>query len=768
MATISLRLIGPVDLRDADGRTLDALLRRPKRIALLSYLATARPRGLHRRDTLLGLFWAEMNQEQARHALSQALHVLRQALGEAAIVTRGEGEVGLNLDLISCDVPAFEQAVADQAYENALALYRSDFLEGLFVSGASKFERWVDDERTELREKAAAMAWGLAHVRLAERLLVDAERTAQRALLLVPTDESEVRRFIKALATAGDRAAAVRFYDKFVKRLNEDYQLEPAPETVASVHAVRSLRDPEQDHIDSAVQQAWAKTPADTTTSDSPGALKPAVVASDTRTNARRGPPLTRRIVLFTATLFGIAALVLGISFSKGRNATVDSIAVLPLDNLTGNPELEYVVDGMTEALIASLGRIKGLQRVISRTSVMQYKSSDQSLPEIGRALNVAVILEGSLRAYGERLEIVVRLIDAETEERLLERDFMRARGDVLALQNEVARAVAQAVEVQLTSTEETRLTQAAQVNPEVYDLYLRGLQARASNDEPTRDLRIAYFRRAIALDPSFAPAHAALAIEYALEGGFNMLPNAEVIAEQEAQKALALDPFLSETYVALGLLREVVDYDWGGAEEAFRRAIELNPGNAFAHHELGQLFGRLGRLDEALASERHALHLDPLSARYQNGIGEILYFAGRYDEAIVELEKASVRDPGSLGNAHFYRGQYEEAREWWEMTDDPMMGRAQYAAATGERDKALATLQDFQDRLTKEGFVLYMYLIAVLWADLGENDQALDWLERAYEARVGLLVYVKVQPAFYPLHDEPRFRALLYKMGLD
>jgi TolB-like protein/Tfp pilus assembly protein PilF len=475
--------------------------------------------------------------------------------------------------------------------------------------------------------------------------------------------------------------------------------------------------------------------------------------------------------------LAGTALLIWGTWLVADRltdpETRLDSIAVLPLENLTGNPDNEYVADGMTEALIGSLGQISGLERVISRTSVMRFKETDQSLPEIGRALDVVALVEGSVRAYGEQVQIDVRLIEAETEERVWEQSFTRAAGDVLTLQNEVAMAIARTVAVRLTAMEEARLTESSEVSPEVFDLYLRGLQTRIDG-AMAQSRTIPFFEQAIAIDSSFAPALAALAIEYATAGR-------AAESERLAEKALGLNPSSSEAHVALGMMREWAEWDWVGAEAAFRRAIELNPGDAFAHHELGQLRMRQGRFEEALASERQALLLDPLNSRYQSGIGEMYLHSGRYDEAVEQLERVHASNPSGgatwwLGNANWARGSYEEALSWWDRTEelrietftisDRERGRARYAALRGEREKVLPIIDDWIERGGTDPET--QWLIATLYADLGERDLAIDWLERVYESRYGFMIYVKVSPEFNPLHDEPRFQALLEKMGLD
>ncbi len=216
---IEFRTLGSLDLNTAHGESVSSVLAHPKRVALLAYLALAQPRGFHRRDTLTAMFWPNLDQEHARHALRQVLYEIKQGLGNGAILRRGDEELALDAAEFWCDAAAFEAAVDAGEHEQALEYYRGDLLNGVHVSEAAEFERWLDDERTRLRELAAGAAWALAHEEIAAARLVPAERTAQRALSLLLTDESEVRRFVSALARAGDKSAAVRFYEKFAQRL---------------------------------------------------------------------------------------------------------------------------------------------------------------------------------------------------------------------------------------------------------------------------------------------------------------------------------------------------------------------------------------------------------------------------------------------------------------------------------------------------------------------------------------------------------------------
>ncbi|MCG6957863.1 MAG: hypothetical protein LJF04_17875, partial [Gemmatimonadetes bacterium] len=242
---IEFQVLGSLGLREPDGEEILSVLAQPKRTAILAYLAVASPRGFHRRDTIAGLFWPEGDQDHARASLRKAVHHLRRALGEGLVINRGDEEIGLDWGHFSCDAVRFRDALDEQDRAGALEIYRGDFLEGFFLSGCPDLEQWMDGERTRFREMAAGAAWGLAHQYLAAGQIVDGERMGQRALSHVCTDESEARRFIGALARAGDRAAAVQFYERFAQVLWEALELEPSQETSALVETIRGSPSPD-------------------------------------------------------------------------------------------------------------------------------------------------------------------------------------------------------------------------------------------------------------------------------------------------------------------------------------------------------------------------------------------------------------------------------------------------------------------------------------------------------------------------------------------
>jgi serine/threonine-protein kinase len=395
---ITVRLFGSVGLADADGRELDVLLRQPKRVALLAYLASAQPRGFHRRDTLMGLFWPESPQDQARHALRQALHVLRQELGDGVVVTRGDGDVAVDLATVAVDVLSFERALAQRDYATALAVYRGDFLHGYFVAEALEFERWVDEERTRLRELAAAAAWALAHEHIAAHRPVDAERTAQRALSLVPTDESEVRRFLGALAGAGERAAAVRLYEKFAQRIREDYGIEPAAETLECIDAIRSTDGREGAGAPDAA-------PDSRETARAPGTMQHA--------QAKRRIPAPA-----LAALAGGAVVAVLVLSGGGPQLYRDRVVVAPFENRSsdsthdevGQWALDWISNGLK-----SEGVLEVVPAGVSTRVSATLRESSAPYRDLARATRSGTVVIGWYYVHGDSIRVHAEVLDARS-----------------------------------------------------------------------------------------------------------------------------------------------------------------------------------------------------------------------------------------------------------------------------------------------------------------------------------------------------------------
>jgi TolB-like protein/DNA-binding winged helix-turn-helix (wHTH) protein/Tfp pilus assembly protein PilF len=498
--------------------------------------------------------------------------------------------------------------------------------------------------------------------------------------------------------------------------------------------------------------------------------------AANTMADPRRRRWPWRWVALGGLAALAAGALVYGLrplhAVDTGR-PRITALAVLPLDNLSGDPTQEYFADGMTDALIGNLARIRAL-RVVSRTSVMRFKGVTRSLPEIARTLKVDAIVEGSVQRSGDRVRITIQLLDAPTDTHLWTREYERELTDVLKLQGEVARAVAEEIQVQITAEERARLASAGAVNPAAYQEYLLGQHHLWRLNEEDLSRAIDHFERAIRLDPGYAAAHAGLSHAWWWRGihGSKTARQVESPSRAAAQRALALDPQLAEAHVSTGRIKFNYEWDWTGAEKEFGRALELDPNSLDAHFFHGMLFMALGRFPESIAHIERAEQLDPLSATVQSGFGRILYRARRFDEAIVHLKQAIDLDPQ---NAPYYRladvmeekGQYAEAMALNEKADK-LRGRlsevgpntARIYARMGRRDEAKEILARQQTSTPA------LFSSATAHAALGNKDEAFQLLFKLSDERDSLN-YVKTDPRLDSLHSDPRWQVLLRRMNL-
>ena len=484
-----------------------------------------------------------------------------------------------------------------------------------------------------------------------------------------------------------------------------------------------------------------------------------------------------RRIVL--AGVVGLALLGIAYIFTRGRgNATspkIKSLAVLPLKNLSGDPTQEYFADGMTEEVIGRLSMIRGL-RVISRTSSMRFKDTRLSTPEIAKSLGVDAIVEGSVIREGGRVRVHVQLIRAATDEHFWSETYDRDLGDALALESEVAEAIAQRVQVTFTGDERARLAATRSVTPEVYESYLKGAFGQ-SNRRTEIEISIGYFEEAIRKDPTFAPAYVGLAFAYDDLG--TVAPPEEVRpkAISAARKALELDPDLADAHALLGEMHQD-QWQWAEAQAEYKRALELNPNDAAAHLGLANWLLCQGRTEEALVWSRRARELDPLGVTGLSN-GWILFNARRYDEAIGELRSVLAVHPDYataywfLGYALIANGQSDEAITALNKgvslsgSSPAVIGTLVRAyAQSGRRTEAHRLVDELKRRQQRNYVPAAAFVDAYL--GLGERDQAFAWLDRAYREHSSILQILKVYPPFDPLRGDPRFADLLHRVGLD
>ena len=516
-----------------------------------------------------------------------------------------------------------------------------------------------------------------------------------------------------------------------------------------------------------------------------------AVLAGSAVSAPPPGVPLrrSRGLWMALAAIALVAALAgLVVATRHGRTAArtaagapIASLAVLPLENLSHDPEQEYFADGMTEELNTQLAQIKAL-KVISRTSTMKYKRTTSTMPDIGRDLRVDAVVTGSVLRSGGKVRITAHLIRAATDEQLWAESYERDLQNVFELQNDVARAIVERIRVNTTPQEKTRLSGGRTIDPAAHEAYLKGVYYWNKGRDPEFvSKEVEYFNDAIEKDPSYAAPYAGLAGTYLAMGTYGMLVGEDAVrnARPAAMKAIELDPQSAEAYAALGRLRAQYDWDWAGAESELRRAIELNPNYAVGHAWYALLLIATGRADEAVSESKRARELDPFSVTINEGSAWLLYMAHRYDESIAQGRMTIELDPtfspahetvamsyeaeGSVGAA------FAEYQKWAEVAGyDARIIAALKSAydARGIKGYIRKRLEMEQQEMKETGNV-WSFQMAHLYARLGDREQTFSWLERAYTERHDRMFLLKADPIFDDLHSDPRFVDLLRRVGL-
>jgi TolB-like protein/DNA-binding winged helix-turn-helix (wHTH) protein/Tfp pilus assembly protein PilF len=456
-------------------------------------------------------------------------------------------------------------------------------------------------------------------------------------------------------------------------------------------------------------------------------------------------------------------------------------LAVLPFQNLTGDPEQEYFADGLTEEMITQLGRLRPEQLgVIARTSVMGYKHGEKRLDQIGRELSVQYVLEGSFRRAGDRLRITAQLIQVKDQTHLWAQDYDRKPQDILTVQDQVAVAVADEIQLRLTPQQRNDLARARTVDPEAYEAYLKGRYFWNKRTEDGFRKAIEYFNQAIARDPNYAESYAGLADAYALLGGYGLVAQEDAMpkAKAAAQKALAINDQLADAYTSLGLIVLQYEWNWPETEKDFKRAIELDPNYSVAHHYYGDAYLALvGKTNEAIAELRKAHELDPLSPIIATDLGKRLCEAHKCDEGLVLLQKALDVDPDfveahrSLSEAYKHMGRYPEATaevkkiKSWENLTFALGELGHIYALQGNRRVA----QEIANKLQRRSAQQYTdpYYLSKIYIALGEKDAAFAWLQKAYQQHSPGVLALAHDPDYDPVRSDPRFQDLVRRVGL-
>jgi TolB-like protein/Tfp pilus assembly protein PilF len=473
-----------------------------------------------------------------------------------------------------------------------------------------------------------------------------------------------------------------------------------------------------------------------------------------------------------------VAANVGGLRERAWGTGHIQSLAVLPLANLSGDSGQDYFADGMTEAMITELAQISGL-RVISRTSVMQYKGGKKSLPEIARELHVDSVLEGSVLRSGEKVRITAQLIQAFPERHLWAKSYDSDLRDIMAVQSEVARSVAGEIRVKLTASEAARLQKSRPVNPDAHDAYLRGRYFREEGSLENVEKARRYFEQALDSDPLYAPAYAALADYYTVLPFYTGAKPDEVFPKAKAAvaRALELDDSLAAAHASLAYIHTYYDWDWAAGEREFQHSLQLNPNDAEVRHRYSRYLSSMGRTNEALREIKLAQELDPLSQIAKANVGVIYYFARQYDLAMKSLNDVLKDDPKfstaywGLGLIYEQKGMPAEAVAEIEkaaaLSSGPntMASLAHAYAIAGQKEKARKILAELEGRAKKESISGYQF--ALIYTGLGERDKAFAALEKAFQERSTLLTYVKMDPRFDPIRSDARLIDLQRRIGL-
>ena len=694
---IEVQLLGGASLRSG-GEVITGPPAQRHRVALLTLVVSAWPQPLSR-DRALALLWPERDTAAGRRLLNLAVHVLRSTLGEASIVSVGDGLV-FEPTRVRCDLHDLKAAIAADDPEAIVDLWGGPLLDGFHLPESTEFGAFLDAQRDTLLHGYRDALLAVAEHRAGDGDLHGRVAAWRRLVAVEPYSSAHVRGLMSALDAAGDRAAAIRAAAEHAQRLRTDLELGADPDVVAYADRLRRL----------------------------PGERRP-------------------------------------------------SVAVLPFVDLGGDDE-DHFADGMTEEVIAHLAKL-GTLRVIARSSVLPFKDRTEPIASVARRLGVTTVLDGTVRRAGNRVRVVASLVDVEGDHPLWAESYDRETTDLFAIQADLALRIAHALEAELSTDLRRRIVRKPTADLEAYRNYLQGRRWRTKYTPDALARAVTCFERALERDPGFAHAWMELAIafvELAEQGATDPVPLC-ARAMAAADEAIRLDPELGDAHAVKGYLKMVREFDWPGAEEAMRRALELNPNGADIYDLYGRFCGCLERYDEAIALLQRGQELDPLTHRVD--LATVYLRAGRFAEALPRAREAAETDPenaraqATLGWAFLSSGFDAEGFARLEsalaVSDRDTLWLGQYGQALGLRgrhEEAREVLAELEDR-SRATFVS-PYHLAYVYAGLGELDRAFDLLEEAAESRSGTPYSLRGSFLFKPLHGHPRWPALLARINLE
>lgn len=725
-----------------DGEEIPSLPSQPQRAGMLVAIAVE---GSITREHLCSLLWPDSPTDRGRHALSQALYELKSDLGTSWVATKGNSLC--TTEHLESDVRALEEAIERGDHDRALELYAGPFLDRVHLGGGVEFEHWIDLNRSRLHRR----------VRGSYRAAMDsASRPEIRAgiardwIRFDPFDDEAHHALIESLAEAGNRAAALEHYQGYSETIAEELGLEPLDQTKVLVGRIRDgwsagTNGPDRESVE-------PDSPADETRPEIPGAGDGPRAHADSR----------------------------GAGSSRPPHPVPDSrsVAVLPFVNLSADPEAEYFTDGITDDIISALTLIEGL-RVLSRTSSMQYKGTTKTTRRIAGELNAGVILEGSVRRDGDRVRIIAQLINANRDETLWAATYDRELQDVFAVQSDVAKHVADALQSRLSPRGRMRLAgRPSTTDVHAYQLVARARHAYLQISRARVDHGINLLRRALEIDPGYAEAWAHLAIAHFILPYFSPLPPPSVreTTREAIRRALELDRGLPEAYAARALWRFNYRFDWLGAEQDLHRALQLNPSSADAYSWRSLVHMMCRRTEESVEDARQAVALDPLSFQTRSQLAQNLTWAGRREEGAEILREIIADDPHNF-MAHWALGvatsDPEQALVHFDdalaQMDVPLghASRSSVLRRLGREAEADRIIANLEERAAGPEYVT-PFALAVAYFGKGDLERGLDYLEQGVEAHDFMTLHFRIIAPTFRFDDHPRYRDLVHRVWPD
>lgn len=755
-----------------------------RRLALLALLAVGRARdrvagvGVSR-EKLMALLWPSADAENGRRYLSDSVYRINQALDAEVIGAAGD-ELYLEPAHLSVDLLDFQDRLSRDDPAGAAAVYAGPFLDGFYLSDAPELEQWVETERVRYASQYALALETLGTTATQRGAHADAVAWMRRLAAHDPYSSRIALLLMRTLRDAGDHAGAVQHARIHEQRLRQELELEPDAAVATFAEELRAAYAPNRAAPASSVVPA---KPASPVVAAQPGADIPEprgtpALGAATAIGVRR---VSTRLAAGAVAVATIAVLVVAGGMAAMREADPappKRIAVLPFANVGSDAGDEYFSDGITEELIATLGA-SGALSVVSRTSAFAYKNRPLDVREIGRQLGVDAVVEGSVRRAGRIVRVSAQLVSASDGLRLWSHVYDRELDDVFGIQEEIARAIVGRVTGPL-GDKAPATSPAPAVDAEAYDLYLRGRYAWHKRTPEGLSAAIEFFQRAVARQPGYARAYVGLADAYAVSAFYDYRAPREAypLAEAAARRALALDPAMAAAHATLAYVLTYYQMDWRAAELAFQRAIELDPGYSTAHQWYANLLTVAGRFAEAERELRLAQEADPLSLIANAALGWSWFYAGRYEQALEQSRKTLSLDPG-YQLAHLWGGwaldrlgRTTDARAWIgrAVEHSPRADLARLSLAYVQartpptRDSARIILDEFTARASRGEYVP-SYEIAKVYATLGELTPAVRWLERAIAERSHSRAFLRVDPQLEPLRGDARFERLVAQL---